>query len=206
MYLYTLCSVLRFLDVLCGLIDLAQYQVCKVWTCLVWVQRDPQSQFGHPVLLQQLQVRTERHAESPRHVLGQPAVVGRVAQTTGMVFTLEEKHLQKSEQEHYYSFLTQTQIQYRFQGNNVILIFRWWWNATCHTSVQRITLPLALNSEPWKILMLVMDSMDFPSIGLMTLKTHKQSPEWKQSHRGSVHVMQRPSERRLRRTIWCDED
>lgn len=40
----------------------------------------------------------------------------------------------------------------------------------CPTSVQRITLPLALNSEPWKILTLVMDSMDFPSMGLMTLK------------------------------------
>lgn len=41
----------------------------------------------------------------------------------------------------------------------------------CPTSVQRITLPLALNSEPWKILTLVMDSMDLPSMGLMTLKT-----------------------------------
>lgn len=45
----------------------------------------------------------------------------------------------------------------------------------CHTSVQRMTLPLALNSEPWKILTLVMDSIDFPSMGLMTLDnpTHK---------------------------------
>lgn len=38
-----------------------------------------------------------------------------------------------------------------------------------------MTLPLALNSEPWKILTLVMDSIDFPSMGLMTLDnpTHK---------------------------------
>lgn len=37
------------------------------------------------------------------------------------------------------------------------------------TSVQRMTFPLALNSEPWKILTLVTDSIVFPSIGLMTL-------------------------------------
>lgn len=37
------------------------------------------------------------------------------------------------------------------------------------TSVQRMTFPLALYSEPWKILTLVMDSMDLPSMGLMTL-------------------------------------
>lgn len=43
------------------------------------------------------------------------------------------------------------------------------------TSVQRITFPLALNSDPWKILTLVMDSMDFPSIGLMTLNGNKNT-------------------------------
>lgn len=36
-----------------------------------------------------------------------------------------------------------------------------------------MTLPLALNSEPWKILTLVMDSIDFPSIGLMTLNKQR---------------------------------
>lgn len=36
---------------------------------------------------------TQRHAESPGHVLRQPAVVGRVAQTTGLVLTLEEEDL-----------------------------------------------------------------------------------------------------------------
>lgn len=65
-------------------------------TYLVRVQRDPQPQFGHPVLLQQLQVRTERHAERPGHVLRQPAVVGRVAQTVGLIFALEEKHLRET--------------------------------------------------------------------------------------------------------------
>lgn len=39
-----------------------------------------------------------------------------------------------------------------------------------HTSVQRITFPFALNSEPWKIFTLVMDSIDFPSMGLITLE------------------------------------
>ena len=52
----------------------------------------------------------------------------------------------------------------------------------CPTSVQRITLPLALNSEPWKILTLVMDSMDFPSIGLMTLKTGTFEDQEKQNN------------------------
>ena len=37
------------------------------------------------------------------------------------------------------------------------------------TSVQRMTFPLALHSDPWKILILVIDSMDFPSMGLMIL-------------------------------------
>lgn len=47
----------------------------------------------------------------------------------------------------------------------------------CRTSVQRITLPLALNSEPWKILTLVMDSMDLPSMGLMTLMSRKMKTQ-----------------------------
>lgn len=46
-----------------------------------------------------------------------------------------------------------------------------------HTSVQRITFPLALNSEPWKIFTLVMDSMDLPSMGLMTLKTQGRAAD-----------------------------
>lgn len=38
------------------------------------------------------------------------------------------------------------------------------------TSVQRMTFPLALYSERWNILMLVMDSMDLPSMGLEILR------------------------------------
>lgn len=68
----------------------------SVGAYLVWVQGDPQSQFGHAVLLKQLQVWKKRHAESPRHVLRQPAVVGWVAQTARVVFALEEKHLRTS--------------------------------------------------------------------------------------------------------------
>lgn len=37
-----------------------------------------------------------------------------------------------------------------------------------------MTLPFALNSEPWKIFTLEMDSMDFPSMGLMTLQEGKR--------------------------------
>lgn len=37
-----------------------------------------------------------------------------------------------------------------------------------------MTLPLALYSEPWKILTLVTDSIDFPSMGLMTLLLQTQ--------------------------------
>lgn len=36
-----------------------------------------------------------------------------------------------------------------------------------------MTFPLALYSEPWKILTLVIDSIDFPSMGLMTLYRNK---------------------------------
>lgn len=63
---------------------------------LIRVQRDPQAQLGHAVLLQQLEVRAQRHAESSRHVLRQPAVVGRVAQAVGLVFTLKEEHLREA--------------------------------------------------------------------------------------------------------------
>lgn len=63
---------------------------------LVRVQRDPQAQFGHSVLLQQLEVRAERHAERPGHVLRQPAVVGRVSQAIGLVVALEEEHLRQT--------------------------------------------------------------------------------------------------------------
>lgn len=59
--------------------------------------------------------------------------------------------------------------------NASILRDKWGRNKVCRTSVQRITLPLALNSEPWKILTLVIDSMDLPSMGLMTLKTQERA-------------------------------
>lgn len=52
---------------------------------------------------------------------------------------------------------------------------KWGRNEARRTSVQRITLPFALNSEPWKILTLVMDSMDLPSMGLMTLKAQERA-------------------------------
>lgn len=65
---------------------------------LVRIQCDPQAQLGHAVLLQQLEVWTQGHAESSRHVLRQPAVVGRVAQTAALVFTVEEEHLRKQGQ------------------------------------------------------------------------------------------------------------
>lgn len=73
---------------------------------LVRVQRDPQAQFGHSVLLQQLEVRAERHAERPGHVLRQPAVVGRVSQAIGLVVALEEEHLRQTPS---HSVTTQTQ-------------------------------------------------------------------------------------------------
>lgn len=73
---------------------------------LVRVQRDPQAQLGHSVLLQQLEVRAERHAERPGHVLRQPAVVGRVSQAIGLVVALEEEHLQQTPS---HSVTTQTQ-------------------------------------------------------------------------------------------------
>ena len=38
------------------------------------------------------------------------------------------------------------------------------------TSVHLITFPFALYSDPWNIFTFVIVSMDFPSIGLMTLK------------------------------------
>ena len=62
---------------------------------LVRVQGDPQAQLGHAILLQQFEVWAQRHAERPSHVLRQPAVVGRITQTVGLVFTLEEEHLQE---------------------------------------------------------------------------------------------------------------
>jgi len=38
-----------------------------------------------------------------------------------------------------------------------------------------MTLPLALNSEPWKIFTLTIDSIDFPSMGLMTLNNQNKT-------------------------------
>lgn len=41
-----------------------------------------------------------------------------------------------------------------------------------------MTFPFALYSDPWNIFTLVIDSMDFPSIGLMTLKQeHRKDTE-----------------------------
>lgn len=68
---------------------------------LVRVQSDPQSQFGHAVLLQQLQVWTQSHTERSRHVLREAAVVGRVAQNTGLVFALEEEHLRAAQKNNF---------------------------------------------------------------------------------------------------------
>lgn len=42
------------------------------------------------------------------------------------------------------------------------------------TSVHLMTFPFALYSDPWNIFTLVIDSMDFPSMGLMTLKQRQK--------------------------------
>lgn len=47
------------------------------------------------------------------------------------------------------------------------------------TSVHLMTFPFALYSDPWNIFTLVIDSMDFPSMGLRTLKQNK-GERWKQ--------------------------
>lgn len=56
-----------------------------------------------------------------------------------------------------------------------------------------MTLPFALNSEPWKILTLGMDSMDFPSIGLMTLNKHtKDNLQMKRASKQKLILCGRP--------------
>lgn len=42
------------------------------------------------------------------------------------------------------------------------------------TSVHLMTFPFALYSDPWNIFTLVIDSIDFPSIGLTTLKERQR--------------------------------
>lgn len=61
---------------------------------LLTVQSDAQPQFGHAVLLQELQVRTQRQTEGPGDALRQPALLRRVAgSSSGILALLEEEDL-----------------------------------------------------------------------------------------------------------------
>lgn len=56
------------------------------------------------------------------------------------------------------------------------------------TSVHLMTFPFALYSDPWNIFTLVIDSMDFPSMGLRTLK-QKQRKEMEAALRRTASLL-----------------
>ena len=58
------------------------------------VEGDAEPQFGHPVLLEQFQVRAKRQAEGTGDPLREPAVLGRVTQTALWIgVSLEKEYL-----------------------------------------------------------------------------------------------------------------
>lgn len=66
-------------------------------TDLLRFKRDPQAQFGHPVLLQQLEVRTQRQAKGSGDPLHEPIVFGRVTCSSfGLSGPLQEEDLRQT--------------------------------------------------------------------------------------------------------------
>lgn len=122
---------------------------------LLWFKSDTQAQFGHPILFQQFEVWTQCQAKGSGDPFYKPIVFRGVTRSVfGPMPPLQEEHLHQISKS---GKLPLGDFAVISQKINIC------------TSVQRMIFPFSLYSDFWNIFVLLTDSMDFPSMGLITL-------------------------------------